>query len=218
MGMSGESDSLSWRSRAELLIGRSFLQLLARTWRFRIITGAAINGLRAAKRNFIFSLWHGQLLPLLWHHRDEGVVLLISEHRDGELVARAAASLGYALIRGSTTRGADRALISLVRELQAGREVAITPDGPRGPARRFAPGAMVAAQRSDSFILPVVAVADRAWHLKSWDSFMIPKPFARVTVAYGDPTKVLATTPRAAASEGPRFEAIMSEAIGKAGG
>jgi lysophospholipid acyltransferase (LPLAT)-like uncharacterized protein len=77
---------------------------------------------------------------------------------------------------------------------------------------------MVAAQRSDSFILPVVAVADRAWHLKSWDSFMIPKPFARVTVAYGDPTKVLATTPRAAASEAPRFEAIMSETIGKAGG
>jgi lysophospholipid acyltransferase (LPLAT)-like uncharacterized protein len=216
--MSDDRDSLSWRTRAGLLIGRGFLQLVARTWRFRIINGAAINGLRAAKRNFIFSLWHGQLLPLLWHHRHEGVVLLISEHRDGELVARAAASLGYALIRGSTTRGADRALISLVRELQAGREVAITPDGPRGPARKFAPGAMIAAQRSDSFILPVVAVADRAWHLKSWDGFMIPKPFAHVTVAYGDPTKVLATTARAAASEGPRFEAIMSETIGKAGG
>ncbi len=216
--MSAESDSISWRLRAELLIGRSFLQLLARTWRFRIVNGTAINSLRAAKQNFIFSLWHGQLLPLLWHHRDEGVVLLISEHRDGELVARAAASLGYALIRGSTTRGADRALISLVRELQAGHEVAITPDGPRGPALKFAPGAMVAAQKSDSFILPVVAVADRAWHLKSWDSFMIPKPFARVTVAYGDPTKVLATTARAAASEAPRFEAIMSETIRKAGG
>jgi lysophospholipid acyltransferase (LPLAT)-like uncharacterized protein len=216
--MSGERDSFSWRSRVELLMGRSFLQLLARTWRFRIVNGAAIDGLRAAKRNFIFSLWHGQLLPLLWHHRDEGIVLLISEHRDGELVARAAASLGYALIRGSTTKGADRALISLVRELQAGREVAITPDGPRGPARKFAPGTMIAAQRSDSFILPIVAVADRAWHLNSWDHFMIPKPFARVTVAYGDPIKVFGTTPRAAATEGSRFESIMSETIGKAGG
>src|SRR6266704_3515958 len=124
-----------------------------------------------AQEGFIFSLWHGHLLPLLWYHRDESVAVLISEHRDGELVARAASSLGFRLIRGSTTRGADRALISIVRELQAGREVAITPDGPRGPAAKFAPGALVAAQRSDSFILPVVAVADRAWRLRSWDRF-----------------------------------------------
>ena len=192
--------------------------MLARTWRFRVVNGAAINELRNARRSFIFSLWHGQLLPLLWHHREEGVVLLISEHKDGELVARAAESLGYALVRGSTTRGGDRALISIIRELEAGREVAITPDGPKGPARKYAPGALIAAQRSGAAILPVVAVADRAWRLKSWDRFMIPKPFARITVAYGDPAKVLATTPRAASEEAPRFEAIMSDTIGKAGG
>lgn len=216
--MSDDGGSFSWRSRAVLLAGRGALQLLARTWRFRIVNASAIDDLRAAKRNFIFSLWHGQLLPLLWHHRDEGVVLLISEHRDGELVARAAESLGYALVRGSTTRGAERALISIIRELQAGREVAITPDGPKGPAGKYAPGALIASQRSGAVILPVVAVADRAWRLKSWDRFMIPKPFARVTVAYGNPTNVLAATPRAAAEEGARFEALMSETIGMAGG
>jgi lysophospholipid acyltransferase (LPLAT)-like uncharacterized protein len=192
--------------------------MLARTWRIRVINPSALGNLRASKRAFIFSLWHGQLLPLLWHHREEGVVLLISEHQDGEMVARAAESLGYALVRGSTTRGGDRALISVIRELQAGREVAITPDGPRGPARKYAPGALVAAQRSGAVILPVVAVADKAWRLRSWDQFMIPKPFARVTVAYGDPAAVLAATPRAAAAEGPRFEAMMSDTIGKAGG
>jgi len=192
--------------------------MLARTWRIRVINPSALDNLRATKRAFIFSLWHGQLLPLLWHHREEGVVLLISEHQDGEMVARAAESLGYALVRGSTTRGGDRALISVIRELQAGREVAITPDGPRGPARKYAPGALIAAQRSGAVILPVVAVADKAWRLRSWDQFMIPKPFARVTVAYGDPAAVLAATPRAAAAEGPRFEAMMSDTIGKAGG
>jgi lysophospholipid acyltransferase (LPLAT)-like uncharacterized protein len=216
--MSDDDEPFPWRSRAALLAGRGALQLLARTWRFRIVNAAAIDDLRAAKRNFIFSLWHGQLLPLLWHHRDEGVVLLISEHRDGEMVARAAESLGYALVRGSTTRGADRALISVIRELQAGREVAITPDGPKGPAGKYAPGALIASQRSGAAILPIVAVADRAWRLKSWDGFMIPKPFARVTVAYGNPTNVLAATPRAAAEEAPRFEAIMNDTIGKAGG
>jgi lysophospholipid acyltransferase (LPLAT)-like uncharacterized protein len=216
--MSEQEENLSWRSRGLLLGGRVFLHLLGRTWRIRVVNGEHLRELRRAERPFIFSLWHGQLLPLLWHHRKQGVRVLISEHHDGELVARAAESLGYGLIRGSSTRGADRALISLVRELQAGHEVAITPDGPRGPPTTFAPGALVAAQRSDSFILPVAASADRAWRLRSWDRFMIPKPFARVTVAYATPTKVLAATPRAAAEEGPRFQRLMSEAVETAGG
>jgi lysophospholipid acyltransferase (LPLAT)-like uncharacterized protein len=216
--MSEKSEPLSWQSRAALILGRGFLHMLASTWRIRVVNGDYVRDLRRAGHAFIFALWHGQLLPLLWHHREEGVLVLISEHRDGELVARAAQSLGYGLIRGSSTRGAERALISLVRELQAGHEVAITPDGPRGPAATFASGALVAAQRSDSFILPVAASADRAWRLRSWDRFMIPKPFARVTVAYGAPTKVLATTPRAAAEEGPRFERLLNAAEEIAGG
>jgi lysophospholipid acyltransferase (LPLAT)-like uncharacterized protein len=210
--MTDRSESLPWSSKAALLLGRGFLHMLARTWRIRVVNGEHVRELRRAGHTFIFALWHGQLLPLLWHHREEGVRVLISEHRDGELVARAAQSLGYGLIRGSSTRGAERALISLVRELQEGHEVAITPDGPRGPAATFASGALVAAQRSDSFILPVAASADRAWRLRSWDRFMIPKPFARVTVAYGAPAKVLAKTSRAAAEEGPRFERLLNEA------
>ncbi|MDQ6872820.1 MAG: lysophospholipid acyltransferase family protein [Gemmatimonadota bacterium] len=215
--MTRERASLPWRERAALLAGRGFLNVLARTWRIRVVNGEALRKLRASELPFIFALWHGHLLPLLWHHRDEGVRVLISEHRDGEIVARAAESLGYGLIRGSTTRGADRALISLVRELQAGHEVAITPDGPKGPAEKFAPGALIAAQRSGSFILPVAASASRSWRLKSWDRFMIPKPFARVTVAYGPPAKVLATNPRAAVDEAPRFERLLTDAVGLAG-
>jgi lysophospholipid acyltransferase (LPLAT)-like uncharacterized protein len=201
-----------------LLLGRGFLHALARTWRIRVVNGGHLLDLRKTGRPFIFALWHGHLLPLLWHHRGQGVLVLISEHRDGEMVAQAAESLGYGLIRGSTTRGGDRALISLVRELKAGHEVAITPDGPRGPAETFAPGALVAAQRSDSFILPVAAAADRAWRLRSWDGFVIPKPFARVTIAYATPTKVSATSSRAAADQGPIFERLLNEASGLAGG
>jgi lysophospholipid acyltransferase (LPLAT)-like uncharacterized protein len=214
--MTAESKSLPWRERSALFLGRGFLNVLARTWRIRVINGEAVLNLRRSELPFIFALWHGHLLPLLWHHRDEGVKVLISEHRDGEMVARAAESLGYGLIRGSTTRGADRALISLVRELQAGHEVAITPDGPKGPAGKFAPGALIAAQRSGSFILPVAASASRSWRLKSWDKFMIPKPFARVTVAYGPPTKILATNPRAAVDEASRFERLLNDAVGLA--
>ena len=210
--------SLPWAPRVALLLGRGILNLLARTWRFRVVNPHYIRDLREHELPFIFALWHGQLLPLLWHHRGEGVMVLISEHRDGELIARTAESLGYGLIRGSTTRGADRALIALVRELRSGHEVAITPDGPRGPAGKFAPGALVAAQRSDSFVLPVAASASRSWRLRSWDSFMIPKPFARITVAYGEPAKVMAPSTRGAAEETRRFEGLMRDAAGLAGG
>jgi lysophospholipid acyltransferase (LPLAT)-like uncharacterized protein len=204
---------MPWKSRAVVLAGRAALNLLGRTWRFHSPNSDVVRSLRKDNQPFIFALWHGHLLPLLWFHRDEGVKVLISEHRDGELVARAAESLGYGLIRGSSTHGANRALISLVRELGAGHEIAITPDGPKGPAKTFAPGALVAAQRTDCPILPVAIAADRAWRLKSWDRFMIPKPFARITVAYGVPTKVAAKDARGAAAEGTRFEHLMNDAL-----
>ena len=216
--MSQAGEDFPWSARVALFFGRGVLRALGMTWRIHLVNTDPMTALRKAKQGFIFSLWHGQLLPLLWHHRDEGVVVLISEHRDGEMVARAATSLGFGLIRGSSTRGADRALISIIRELEAGKEVAITPDGPKGPNQKFAPGALVAAQRAGSFIVPLGVTADRAWRLKSWDRFMIPKPFARVTIAYGDPTKVSATSPREAATEGPRFEALMGDAVRMAGG
>lgn len=208
--MTDESESFPRRSQAALVLGLGLLHTIGRTWRITVRNPEGLEKARSAGRGFVFSLWHGQLLPLLWHHRGEGVLVLISEHRDGELVARAASSLGFGLIRGSTTRGAGRALISMVRALQSGKEIAITPDGPRGPARRFAPGALVAAQRSDTHILPVAVAVDRGWYLKSWDRFVIPKPFAQVTIAYGNPEKVAASDPRSAAAEGARFEDLMA--------
>lgn len=198
-------------ARLAQLGGGAALRALAATWRFRVVGGEALESLRAAGRPFIFSLWHGQLLPLLWHHRREGVAILVSQHRDGELIARVARALGYRLIRGSTTRGGERALLRLVTELKGGAEVAVTPDGPKGPLRGYASGALVAAQRSGAPILPIAAHADRAWNLSSWDNFMIPKPFARVTVAYGPPTNVVAATSREAIAEAPVFEALMKE-------
>jgi lysophospholipid acyltransferase (LPLAT)-like uncharacterized protein len=153
------------------------------------------------------------MLPLLWHHRNEGVAVVVSEHSDGEIIARILEWMGYRLIRGSTSKGADRALLGIVRTLKDGYDVAITPDGPRGPARKFAPGAVVAANRAGAPIVPALAHVDRAWKLSSWDGFIIPKPFARITVAYGPPARVEAPTTREAAAEAPRLERLMSEAL-----
>jgi hypothetical protein len=202
---------LPFSARLAQFAGGAALRALAATWRYKVIGREAVESVRAGGTPVIFSLWHGQLLPLIWLHRNEGVAILVSEHRDGEIIARVALSLGYGLVRGSTTRGGERALLTLAKELSSGNDAAVTPDGPKGPARSFAPGALIAAQRSGAPIVPVAAHARAAWHLSSWDSFMIPKPFAMVTVAYGTPTPVLAPTSREAASETQRFQALMAE-------
>lgn len=211
----GVSD-LSLSGRLQVIGGGNVIRALAATWRYRSIGDEKVKKLRADRTAIVFTIWHGEMLPLLWAHRNQGVAVLVSEHKDGELIAQILEWMGYATIRGSTSRGAGRALIGLVRTLREGRDVAITPDGPRGPRHKFAPGAVVAAHRSGAPIIPTVAHVDRYWKLNSWDGFIIPKPFARITVSYGDLTHVTADTPRAAADEAPRLERLMDEAREKA--
>jgi lysophospholipid acyltransferase (LPLAT)-like uncharacterized protein len=209
---------LSLLQNLSLVAGGSAIRALAATWRYRVVGGDPVKRLREEKVPVVFTLWHGEMLPLLWHHRNQGVAVLVSEHKDGEIIARVLEWMGYALIRGSTSRGAGRALLGLVSALKSGNDVAITPDGPRGPRHKFAPGAAVAAHRADAPIIPTVAHVDRFWRMSSWDGFIIPKPFARVTVAYGVPTRVKAASPRDAVAEAPVLEALMEDATEKACG
>jgi len=198
--------------RASLLAGSGVIRALAATWRYRAIGDDTVARLREEKTPILFTLWHGQMLPLLWYHRDQGVAVLVSEHKDGEVIARILELMGYGLIRGSTSRGAGRALLGIVRTLRDGHDVAVTPDGPRGPRHRFAPGAVIAANRAGAPIVPAVAHVDRYWQLRTWDGFMIPKPYARITIAYGEATHVSSPTPREAAQEAPRLEKMMADA------
>jgi lysophospholipid acyltransferase (LPLAT)-like uncharacterized protein len=209
MTAAARPEAAGWRLRWLVAAGTALLRLLAITWRIDVRNGHIVEDLRSRKQPLIFALWHGQLLPLLWVHRGQGVAVLISEHRDGEIVARVAHSLGFRTVRGSTSRGAGRALIRLARELDLGRDVAITPDGPRGPARSFAPGALVTSQRSSAPVVAAAASASRAWRLKSWDRFLIPKPFARVVVSYSQPMTVTAATAREATSLAPVFQELL---------
>ncbi|MEP6621019.1 MAG: lysophospholipid acyltransferase family protein [bacterium] len=202
------------RVRWTVRLGAAFLRVVASTWRMRSHNASGLHAARANDKRVIFTLWHGELLPLLWQHRGENVAIVISEHRDGEIVARIAESLGYATVRGSSSKGGSRALIGLMREIDAGRDGAITPDGPRGPAHVFAPGVAVAAQRTGALIVPIRASASRSWRLKSWDKFLIPKPFARVDVHYGELTAVEAASPREAAEQVPRLQALLDSVPG----
>lgn len=166
------------------------MRTLAGSWRIHLVHEERWRELYAAKRSHVFLLWHEALLPLLWQHRKQGIAIVVSEAREGQYLSDFAASLGYRSLHGSSSRGGARALLGAVRELQGGRAVAFTPDGPRGPRRELKPGVVAAAQRGDAVIVPLHAEADRAWRLHSWDRFMIPKPLARVWIRYGHPFTV----------------------------
>jgi lysophospholipid acyltransferase (LPLAT)-like uncharacterized protein len=166
------------------------LRALAASWRIHTVHEEHWRQLYQARRPHVFLSWHEVLLPLLWQHRGQGIAIVVSEAREGQYLADFATSLGYRSLYGSSTRGGTRALLGAVRELQAGRAVAFTPDGPRGPRRELKPGVVAAAQRGEAVIVPLHAEADRAWRLHSWDRFMIPKPFAQVRIMYGQPFEV----------------------------
>ena len=205
-----------WRVRILLPIGLVALSVLARTWRITERNGHGWRQLQAQNKGWILSLWHGTLLFMAFRHRRQGVVVLVSEHRDGELIARTLHAWGYRTIRGSSTRGGGRALRAMIGELNRGASLAVTPDGPRGPARRYQAGALFAAYHARAPIVAVGIHVSRAWRLKSWDEQIIPKPFARIVVAYEDPTPVAGATSREAAMEGERFETAMKSALQRA--
>jgi hypothetical protein len=191
-----------------LIVG-ALVRVLARSWRVREVHQGEGDVIRQHDRPVVFCLWHCELLCHMWNFRNQGIVVLISEHGDGEIAARAAESMGYRTIRGSSRRGAERALLALAREAEGGANVAVTPDGPRGPAESFAPGALIAAQRAGAPIVLLRAVVSSAWRLRSWDRFIIPKPFARVTILVSAPIPVVAATAREAAEQAPRFQTLM---------
>jgi lysophospholipid acyltransferase (LPLAT)-like uncharacterized protein len=165
----------------------SVVRPLAASRRIRVVHEERWRTLHDQGQPVVFLLWHEALLPLLWQHREQGVAIVVSEARDGQYLSDLAASLGYSAVRGSSTRGGARALLGAVGDLQAGRSIAFTPDGPRGPRRELKPGVIAAAQRGGGVIVPLHAEADRAWRLHSWDRFMIPQPLARVLITYGRP-------------------------------
>jgi lysophospholipid acyltransferase (LPLAT)-like uncharacterized protein len=166
------------------------LRLLAGSWRIQLRHEERWRRLYDTGQPHLFLLWHEALLPLLWQHRGQGIAIVVSEAREGKYLSDFAASLGYRSLHGSSTRGGARALLGAVRELQAGHAVAFTPDGPRGPRRELKPGVIAAAQRGGGAVVPLHAESNRAWRLHSWDRMMIPKPFAKVWITYGEPFEV----------------------------
>ena len=169
------------------------LRAWARTLRYEIDDRAGILG-KPVMENYIGALWHNRLLifPLVLRRffPNRPGAALISASRDGDLLTDAIHRFGYEVIRGSSSRLGASAILQLTGELASGRDVVITPDGPRGPAYELGPGIVFLAQKSGASVLPMNLEYSRFWRLGSWDRFIIPRPFSKVRVLISQPLRV----------------------------
>ncbi len=136
-------------------------------------------------RRPIMAFWHGRVLAATYYFRQRGIVVMISENFDGEWIARIIEQFGFRTSRGSSSRGGQRALLKLKREMEQGHPSGFAVDGPRGPARKAQPGAVWLAKLTGNPVVPFHMEASSYWSLKSWDRTQIPKPFSTVALAVG---------------------------------
>lgn len=143
--------------------------------------------LESTGKGFLYAFWHGRQVFLASLHKNDRIHPLISLSRDGELIAQVCRSFGLEPIRGSSSRGGAEAILELKSILETGDRIGITPDGPRGPLREVQPGIVFLAQKTGLPIVPVAYGAKRRWIFGGWDEFIVPKPFNRITMVYGEP-------------------------------
>lgn len=144
----------------------------------------------------IMAFWHGGILSGTWVFRNRGIVVMASANFDGQWISRIIERFGFGAAAGSSSRGGARALLEMKRQIECGRPVAFTLDGPRGPARVAQPGAVWLAGATGSPILPFHSEASRYWTMRSWDRTQVPKPFSTVALSIDRPIFVTGTEPQ----------------------
>jgi lysophospholipid acyltransferase (LPLAT)-like uncharacterized protein len=186
-----------WRAPLLVAFGYYLLQIWARTLRFEIEDRAEVINAPPNER-YIGALWHNRLLlfPFVLKRylpQRQGAAL-ISTSRDGAILADLVERFGYEVVRGSSSRKGASAMRRLAEVIASGRDVVITPDGPRGPAYELGQGIVFLAQQTGAAVVPVNMEYSSCWRLRSWDRFILPKPFAKVRVIFGKPHRVAQTS------------------------
>jgi lysophospholipid acyltransferase (LPLAT)-like uncharacterized protein len=182
--LGGQRFSLMERAQLTLVswIVPALLRLIGRTLRATMtFEEGAIQGLDEIHPG-IFPFWHRCVLPAAWLFRHRHLAVMTSQSRDGEYIARVISRFGFVPVRGSSTRGGQRALMEMNKLLAEGNGVAFTIDGPRGPRYVAKKGPVLLARMSGVAITAFYVAVERAWVLKTWDRLVIPKPFSRIHV------------------------------------
>jgi lysophospholipid acyltransferase (LPLAT)-like uncharacterized protein len=175
----------------------ALLWIVSRTWRFEEIAAKGVTplifGLDAGAR--IFCFWHQCVLPCTVYFRRSHATILISRSFDGELVTRILEMFGFHAVRGSSSRGAKEGLLGLAHVIESGGPAIFTADGPRGPIYRTKMGPIKLAQMTGAPIGCFHLEPEHAWTMRSWDRFLVPRPFTRIVVSWGPWTRVSADLP-----------------------
>ena len=179
-----------FQASAIAAVGYQLINLLGHTLRWRVEGFHHFEAIQAAGRQPVMAFWHGRILSATYYFRRRGIVVITSENFDGEWIARIIERFGYGTARGSTSRGARKAMLQLVRDMAAGKAAGFTLDGPRGPARVAQPGAVWLARTTGNPVMPFHLEASSFWSLGSWDRTQIPKPFSTVSLVVGAPMPV----------------------------
>jgi len=179
------------RARILSFLGWFVLSAWSRTIRMRFVNREVPDRLASEGKNFIYAFWHGRQFLLFHNHRKSGIVIPASESRDGEIQAGILKQFGFDVVRGSSKRKGERALLGLVDGLRKGKNIAIAVDGPRGPLYEVKQGVAYLAGKLDKPIVPMASSARRYWILeKIWDKYLLPRPFTTGVIIYGDPITV----------------------------
>ena len=180
------------RERTLAFLGAMILRLLFLTIRLRLDDRSGLSK-NAFEAPAILCFWHNRILGITLSflraypkRKRAGVTVLTSPSSDGEILARVVGALGMGSVRGSSSRRGSRALLELVRIIRNGGDMAITPDGPRGPRYNLGPGVILLAQTTGASIIPSHASFSWCLRLKTWDGFIIPLPFSTIVVRLDD--------------------------------
>jgi lysophospholipid acyltransferase (LPLAT)-like uncharacterized protein len=173
-------------------IGFWAIRIIGKTLRWEVRGWDNYRAMEAAQKRIIYAFWHGRIFMATYFWRNRGIVVMTSQNKDGDYIARVIRRFGYGAARGSSSRGGLRALAEMIRELRGNKDVAFTVDGPRGPRYIAKPGPIWLASKSGAAVFPFNISAQKRWVLSSWDQFQIPKPFSRVVVLMGSPIYVSA--------------------------
>ncbi len=171
-------------------IAMLIIYLLGITYRKEVVGGESERSLMTRGLNPIYALWHGRLFYMTFFYRWQGIFALVSPSTDGEIIARTVRLFGIKTIRGSSYKSGSKAFRELIRVVRDKGRVFITVDGSRGPVFKVQKGILHLAKISNMPVLPVTYGAEKALVFKSWDRFIIPHPFTRVVVIYGEPVYV----------------------------
>jgi lysophospholipid acyltransferase (LPLAT)-like uncharacterized protein len=175
----------------------ALLRIVSLTWRFEVIAEDGVTplllGLGAGAE--IFCFWHQCVLPCTVYFRRTHGTILISRSFDGELITRILEMFGFHAVRGSSSRGAREGLLGLKQVIESGKPAIFTADGPRGPIYQTKMGPINLAQMTGARIGCFHLEPERAWVMRSWDHFLVPKPFTRIVVSWAQWTYVPSDLP-----------------------